>query len=68
MTIKEELHRLVDVLDEQDAQEALDYIRWLAGPDEELSPEELALVRKGEEQIERGEYVTLDELKRRLGR
>ena len=61
MTIKEELHRLVDDLDEQCTQEALEYLRWLAEPDEEL-----AHVLEGETQIERGKFVKLDDLKRQL--
>ena len=66
MTVKEELHSLVDQLDADNAAEALDYLRWLVTDSETLSEEELAFVREGEAQIARGEYVTLDELKRSL--
>jgi hypothetical protein len=64
MTVKEELHSLVDLLDEDDAEEALDYLRWLASDTETLSEEELAAVREGEAQAARGEYTTLAELHR----
>ncbi len=66
MTVKEELHALVDRLADTDASEALEYLRWLLSPGETLSEEELSLVQKGEEEIARGEYVTLAELTRSL--
>ncbi|MBI3980050.1 MAG: hypothetical protein HY331_17900 [Chloroflexi bacterium] len=66
MTIREELHHLVDVLDEEDAREALEYIRWLLEESETLTDAEMERVREGEAQINRGEYVTLDELQREL--
>ena len=67
MTIKEELHRLVEVLEEEDASEALAYLSWLADKETEMLTEEEQLrVEVGEAQIERGEYVTLEELQRRL--
>lgn len=34
----------------------------LVDRDDVLTPEEAALVRKGEQQIERGEFITLDQL------
>jgi hypothetical protein len=64
MTAKEELHKLVDELDEIDAAEVLAHVRWLLSDGEALSNEALEQVRHGEEEIARGEYVTLDELKR----
>lgn len=66
MTIKEELHQLVDELDELSAQDALDYLRWLMQESETVSEQEIARVRAGEAEIERGEYTTLDELQRRI--
>ncbi len=67
VTVKEELHQLVDLLADEDAKEALDYLRWLTAGSETLSAEELAQVAKGEDEITRGEYVTLAELKRSMG-
>jgi hypothetical protein len=67
-TTKDGLHRLIDLMDEVDAAEALDYLRWLTSDEEEeLTPEELAEVEQGFEAIARGEYITLDELRRSLG-
>ena len=66
MSVKEELHQLIEQLGEADADEALAYLRWLTAPNETLSDEEVARVRAGEDQIARGEYVTLAELRRAL--
>ena len=67
MTVKEEIHSLVDQLAEDAAAEVLDYLHWLTSETETLSDEELARVQRGEEQIARGEYVTLAELRRLRG-
>lgn len=68
MTIKEQLHELIEELDEASAQEALDYLRWIIEAETEtLADGELARVREGEAQIERGDYATLDDVRRQLG-
>lgn len=67
MTVKEELHALVDHLGDEDAAEALDYVRWLRSPADALSDVELTRVREGEAEIARGDYVTLADLRRSLG-
>jgi hypothetical protein len=64
--MKDELHSLVEQLDEATADEALVYLHWLASESETLSDEELAAVHWGEEQIANGEYVTLAELRQTL--
>ena len=64
MTVKEELHQLVDTLPAEGLEEALDYLRWLASEADILSEQELAGVEEGEAQIARGEYTTLAELRR----
>lgn len=67
MTIKDDLHHLVDELGEDAADELLEYGRWLAAEeDEPLTEEELTRVEAGEAEICRGEYVTLEDVKRRL--
>ena len=69
MATKDELHHLVDVLDEDAASELLEYAQWLAAEeDEPLSDEELARVEVGEAELRRGEAVSLEHLKRRLER
>jgi hypothetical protein len=68
MTVKDDLHQLVDQLDEAAVDELLDYARWLAAEeDEPLTDEERARVEAGEAEIRRGDYVSLEDLKRRLG-
>lgn len=42
------------------------YEREMDGP-EYFSPEDLAAIEEGKAQIARGDYVTLEELKRELG-
>jgi predicted transcriptional regulator len=67
VTVKDDLHHLVDELDEAAADELLEYAQWLtADEDEPLTDEERARVEAGEAEIRRGEYVTLEEVKRRL--
>ena len=66
MSVKDDLHDLIDQLTDADAAEALQYLRWLAAEDETLTEEELEAVRVGQEEIARGEYVTLDDFKRSL--
>ena len=60
MTIKDDLHHLVEELDEDAADELLEYARWLAAEeDEPLTEEQLARVEGGEAEIRRGDYMTL---------
>jgi len=68
VTTREELHRLIDTLDEPKACEVLEYIHWLMEESDTLTEEELAQVLEAEERIERGEYITLDQLERELGK
>ena len=64
--VRAELHRLIDKLSEQEAFDALDHVRWLLSNEEEtLTEEELKQIEEDFEEIRRGEYVTLDEIKRR---
>jgi hypothetical protein len=63
MTVKEELHKLIDALDDIEAAEVLAQMRWLLSDGDTLSDEALEQVGRGEEEIARGEYVTLNELR-----
>ncbi len=67
MTTKEELIRIVDALTEREAAEVLEYVRWLHEEAETLTAEEIAHVQAGEAEIERGERVAWDALRRELG-
>lgn len=62
MTVKDEMRRLIDVLPNDAASDALDYLRWLAREVDTLTEAELAEVRLGEAEIAREDTVTLDEL------
>lgn len=64
--VKEELHRLIDQLPAWEATDALEHVRYLLSDEDSLTDEEMAEVRLGEEEIARGEYVTLDEINARL--
>ena len=64
--VKDELHALVDHLSDDDAAEALGYLRWLRSAADALSDEGLTQVREGEAEIARGDYVTLADLHRSL--
>ena len=67
-TTKEELIELVRDLDEDGASEVLDYAHWLLSEeDDSLTDEERSEVMEAEEEVARGDYVTLDELERKLG-
>ena len=66
MTTKEEIRQIVETLSEEDAAELLDYAQWLLEQEETISDEELTKAERGLDEIRRGEYVTLDEVKRNL--
>ena len=64
MSARDELHKLIDELDDIDAEEVLAHLQRLLSDGDTLSDEALEQIRRGEEEIARGEYVTLDELRR----
>ena len=68
MTVREDLQRLVLEIGDDQAAEALDYVRWLASAGDTLTDYELAAMHQGEKEIADGEYVKLDELSQILGR
>ena len=74
MTTKEELHRLIDGLDEPMAREVLDYLsrflddsNVLSDEDLTLTEEELVQVHEAKVRMECGDYITLAQLERELG-
>lgn len=68
MSIRQEIHDLVDQLGDTEAEETLDYIRWLLTSEDTLTPEELEMVKEGEEQLSRGESISLEDFRRSLSR
>ncbi len=75
MTAKDDLHHLVDQLDEEAAREALAYLQTLKLPavlrdapldDEPETDEERKAVQEARDELARGEAVSAEEAKRRL--
>jgi len=67
LTIREDLQCLAAELGDEQAAEALDYIRWLASAGDALTDYELAAMYHGEKEIADGAYVRLEELSQTLG-
>jgi hypothetical protein len=76
MTVKDDLHHLVDELDEDAAREALAYLHTLGLPaflrnapldDEPETDEERAAVQEARDELARGEIVSHQELRHELG-
>ena len=77
MTVKDDLHQLVDQLDEDAARQEQAYLQTLSLPaflrdapidDEPETDAERAAVAEAREAIARGEVVRNQDLKRELGR
>ncbi|MBI4506651.1 MAG: hypothetical protein HY691_14040 [Chloroflexi bacterium] len=68
MSVKDELQHLIHELDDEQARQALEYVRWLMGESETLTEAEIERLRAGEAEIERGEYTILEDLRSRLAR
>ncbi len=68
MTVKQDLHRLIDLVPDEEAAEVLDYLQWLMRDGDTLSETELEMLARGEDEIARGEFVTLDDFDRSVGR
>lgn len=66
LSVKDELHRLIDDLTDEGAERVRDLI-YSAFDSDELTPEEEEAVREARAEIARGEYVTLEELEAELG-
>ena len=67
MTTKEQLHHIIEGLGDTEASDLLEYAEWLLEADETLSDEELHRARRTLGEMRRGDYVTLDEVKPKLG-
>lgn len=67
MTVKERLYEFIREMTDEDAAELLAQIEWDATEEEELTPEELELVRQGLRDYEDGKTVPAAEVYRELG-
>ena len=66
MSVKEELHRLVDILPEDEATRLLRDLQDEMDS-ELLTPQDLAAVERGREDIRAGRSITLIDLKQKYG-
>ena len=64
MTVRENVHQVVDRLPEDRLEDVLDYLAELSELDEPLSDESLAALQEGLEDIRNGRTVPLDEYRR----
>jgi hypothetical protein len=53
-------------MDPATAEELLDYAHWLSQPEDTLTDEERDRVETGKAEIAKGDYVSLEELRRKL--
>ena len=58
---KHELHRLIGEMSTEEAEDLLDFVNMQSEPDT-LTPEEEAAFEAGKAEIERGEFITREEL------
>jgi predicted transcriptional regulator len=68
MSTRESLHKLIDVLSEEDADALLEHALASFGEPEPLSEDDIASIRRGLEDAEAGRLITTEELLRRLSR
>jgi hypothetical protein len=66
MTVRENVHQLVDALPEDRLADALDYLAELSDEDE-LSADTRAAIEEGLEDIRNGRTTTLEEYRRTRG-
>ncbi len=66
MTVRENLHQLVDTLPEEHLADVLDYIN-LIEDDDTLTPEEEAAIEEGLEDFRQGRTISWEEYKRTRG-
>lgn len=67
MTVRESVHRLVDILPDDRLEDVLDYLAEISEPDEPLSADTRAAIDEGLEDIRAGRIMSLDEYRRTRG-
>jgi predicted transcriptional regulator len=67
MTVRENVHQLVDALPESRLADALDYLADLQNPDVSLSPQTQAAIEEGIEDLRNGRTITLQDYRRTRG-
>ena len=61
---KQELKKVVGELSEDESRILLKFAEWLREQKEELTNKELAILRRGEQQIRKGDFVWWRDVKR----
>jgi len=61
---KQDLKKVVGELSEDESRILLKFAEWLREQKDELTEKELAILRRGEEQIRKGEFVWWRDVKR----
>jgi hypothetical protein len=64
MTVRENLHQIVDTLPDERLEDVLDYLAELSEPDEPLSGETRAAIEEGLTDIRNGRTIPLEEYRR----
>ena len=67
MTVRENVHQIVDTLPDERLEDVLDYLAELSEPDEPLSAETRAAIDEGLDDIRNGRTIALDEYRRTRG-
>ena len=67
MTVRENLHRLVDTLPEDRLDDVLDYLAELNDTDDTLSTGTEAAIEEGLEDVRQGRTITIEEYRRTRG-
>jgi len=63
---KQELKKVVGELSEDESRILLKFAEWLKDQPEELTDKELAILRRGEQQIRKGDFVWWRDVKRTI--
>lgn len=67
MTVRENVHQIVDTLPDERLEDVLDYLAELSEPDEPLSADTRASIEEGLDDIRNGRTIALDEYRRTRG-
>lgn len=67
MTVRENVHQLVDTVPEERLADVLDYLAELQDGEESLSAETEAAIEEGLDDLRHGRTVTLEEYRRTRG-
>ena len=67
MTVRENVHQLIDTLPEDRLADVLDYLADLQDEDATLSPETTAAIEEGLDDIRKGRTISLTDYRRTRG-